>query len=276
MAGDWIPVRHDLEEEPEVVQIVSAICPQSVRNLSARMRNVTLVVGALQRTWRLFDMLTDDGKLVGYTAEWLDAHVGIENWSHNLQQVGWLEVGAQSLVMPRFTTWLGQSAKRRLKDSQRKKAVRNLSTESVRNARTSVRNFADKKRTTEQKRTEQNRTKKTSSSRHRKFSDADFATAAWMHEQNLILQPGRKKPNLDTWANDVRLMRERDGHADAEIRGLYQWCHNDPFWRLNILSPAKLRQKWDDLQLRKDQPHDKKQDEPRARAYDPNKPVRPI
>ena len=154
MAGDWIPVRHDLEEEPEVVRIVSAICPEAVRNLSKRQRAITLVLGALQRTWRLFDKLSDDGKLPGYGEEWLDSYVGIENWTANLQHVGWLVVEPQGLTMPRFETWLGQSAKRRLKDAQRKREQRRGIAESRPH---SVHKKKDKNRTTGQKRTEQNR-----------------------------------------------------------------------------------------------------------------------
>jgi hypothetical protein len=49
------------------------------------------------------------------------------------------------------------------------------------------------------------------------------------------------------WANEVRLMRERDCRSPDEIRAVIAWCQNDPFWRLNILSADKLREKWDQL-----------------------------
>lgn len=150
-----MPIRHDLEEEPEVVRIVSALCPQSVRDLSERMRTTTLVCGALQRTWRLFDKLTEDGELAGYGAEWLDSCVGIEGWSEHLQRVGWLLINEQSLVMPGFTTWLGRSAKRRLKDAQRKRESRaNVS------AKCPQQNGQKPDHRTEEKRTEQKSKKK--------------------------------------------------------------------------------------------------------------------
>ena len=65
------------------------------------------------------------------------------------------------------------------------------------------------------------------------------------------LQSDRKAPNLDAWANDIRLTFERDGRTEAEFRTLFEWANNDPFWQTNILSPGKLRQKWDDLQLKR-------------------------
>jgi len=152
MAGDWIPVRTGLANEPEVVRIVSAICPQSVHDLSARVRTTSAVIGALVQTWALFDSLTDDGILHGYTAEWLNAQVGIDGFAENLQHVGWLVLHEQSVEMPGFTTWLGHSAKRRLKDAQRKRAERKTPSA---NRPQNVRIAADKKRTTGQDRREE-------------------------------------------------------------------------------------------------------------------------
>jgi hypothetical protein len=135
MAGDWIPIQTGLEDEPEVVRIVSALCPQSVRDLSARVRTTSYVVGALVRTWSLFDRLSTDGVLHGYTAEWLDSCIGNDSWSENLELVGWLEVGDGLIRMPNYDRWLGLSSKRRLRDSQRKKSVRKMSAKCPQNVR---------------------------------------------------------------------------------------------------------------------------------------------
>jgi hypothetical protein len=64
------------------------------------------------------------------------------------------------------------------------------------------------------------------------------------------MQPSRKVPKLDDWAHTIRLMRDRDGRSDAQIRDLITRVQRDSFWRVNVLSPDKLRQKWDDLLLR--------------------------
>ncbi|MED1407457.1 hypothetical protein P4U07_32980, partial [Bacillus mycoides] len=65
----------------------------------------------------------------------------------------------------------------------------------------------------------------------------------------LMLQnnPSAKEPNLDKWADDFRLMRERDNRTDEAIKYLINWTQNDTFWRTNILSPAKLRKQFDAL-----------------------------
>lgn len=123
MAGDWIKMRTNLWDHPKVVRIVSALCPQSVHDMSARCR----VIGALYRTWALADAFTEDGTLDGYTAEALNAAVGIEGWAENLQRVGWLVINEQSLMVPRFEDHNGQSAKRRAEDAKRKRIVRKSS-----------------------------------------------------------------------------------------------------------------------------------------------------
>lgn len=64
------------------------------------------------------------------------------------------------------------------------------------------------------------------------------------------LQPTRKPPDLDRWANDVRLMREADSRPPPMIREVFDWANRDSFWQTNILSPSKLRDKFDDLHLK--------------------------
>lgn len=149
MAGDWIKMQTHLWDHPKVVRILSAMCPQGVRDTSARCR----VIGALFRTWALADAHSEDGILDGYDADALDSAVGIEGWSMNLQHVGWLIVETQRLVVPRFSEHNGASAKRRSEDAKRKKNVRKMSDDSPKN----VRSRADKMRTREEKRREDNK-----------------------------------------------------------------------------------------------------------------------
>lgn len=169
MAGDWIPMKVDLWECPEVVRILSAICPQNVRDVSAtcphdvhtmseRTRAKCEVIGALHRTWSLFDQHSDDGVLHGYDAFSLNEAVGIHNWAENLQHVGWLIINEDSLEMPGFSRFLGQSAKKRIKDAERKRRVRSLSEKE----RTDVRVMSEKcpQKNGPEKRTEQKRTRK--------------------------------------------------------------------------------------------------------------------
>lgn len=84
-----------------------------------------------------------------------------------------------------------------------------------------------------------------------KFSDDDFKTAKRMYEDILKINAGHKTPNLEKWANTIRLLRQIDGRAIFDIVDLWSWANNDPFWQSNILSPDKLRKKWDQLMLKK-------------------------
>lgn len=80
----------------------------------------------------------------------------------------------------------------------------------------------------------------------------DQQCAEWILALLEKVKPFPKKPGLVSWANDVRLMRELDGRSHREICELFLWASKDAFWHANILSPAKLRAKWNTLSLQRD------------------------
>ncbi|WP_265498873.1 replication protein [Providencia rustigianii] len=89
-----------------------------------------------------------------------------------------------------------------------------------------------------------------------KWGNADDLKAAqWIYEQVLIVSPTTKEPNWSTWANDIRLMRQLDGHSHQEICRLFKWANRDSFWCSNVLSPGKLREKWATLVIQSQQPN---------------------
>lgn len=59
-----------------------------------------------------------------------------------------------------------------------------------------------------------------------------------------------KEPNWAAWANEVRLMVTQDGRTHKQICALFKRANRDTFWCRNILSPSKLRDKWDELTLK--------------------------
>lgn len=92
-----------------------------------------------------------------------------------------------------------------------------------------------------------------------KFSDDDMKLAKWIFEKIQNLKPNsdpnaKPKGGFEKWANDIRLMRECDGRTHREICELFQWANLDGFWKTNILSPAKLREKWDQLDIKRNNP----------------------
>lgn len=97
----------------------------------------------------------------------------------------------------------------------------------------------------------QERTQEENTRTSPKFSTTDFSLAKHQYQQLLELNPSHKKPNLEKWAAVFRLMRERDGRTETEIREMLAWVNRDKFWSGNILSPDKLRKHWDRLVIQR-------------------------
>ncbi|MCS6595445.1 phage replisome organizer N-terminal domain-containing protein [Bacillus cereus] len=95
---------------------------------------------------------------------------------------------------------------------------------------------------------EKDKKKKEKPSRH-KFEPCDTNGAKYLFEKIKGNNPKQKEPNFDIWANEFRLMRERDNREPQEIKDVIDWCQADPFWQGNILSPKKLREKFDQLTI---------------------------
>lgn len=78
-------------------------------------------------------------------------------------------------------------------------------------------------------------------------TDDDHKAAHWMFERLREVNATAKEPGWDKWANEIRLMREQDGRGHREMCELFSWVQRDPFWSANVMSPSKLREKWDQL-----------------------------
>jgi hypothetical protein len=59
-----------------------------------------------------------------------------------------------------------------------------------------------------------------------------------------------KHPNMDKWANEIRLTRERDGKTYDQIKKAIEWSQNHSFWKTVILSPGKLREQYTQLSMK--------------------------
>jgi hypothetical protein len=80
-----------------------------------------------------------------------------------------------------------------------------------------------------------------------KFTEKDLELSKLLLELIIKNNPTFKEPNLDGWANHIRLMREQDNRTEQQIEFLIKWCQKDTFWQANILSTKKLREKFDTL-----------------------------
>lgn len=256
MAGDWIKMRLDLQTHPKIVRILSATKADKFR-----------VIGGLHAVWAVFDTHSIDGRLDGYTPEALDHIIGWPGFADAVIAVGWLGVdGPETLILPEFDEHNGKSGKRRAEDQKRKRGERksDKNPQSVR--KTSAEN-ADENGSREEKRREEKEDKDTSEKNpdvgaedddevvskerreKRRGTPEDESCARWIFGRILANNPEHKPPNFVKWADEVRLMREQDHRTHRAICELFDWVQGDGFWRANVLSPSKLRDKWDQLTI---------------------------
>jgi hypothetical protein len=64
-------------------------------------------------------------------------------------------------------------------------------------------------------------------------------------ERNGGRKPSRTKKNIDA----ARLLLDRDGKTVEQVEAAIRWSQGDEFWRSNILSMSKLREKYETLRL---------------------------
>lgn len=79
----------------------------------------------------------------------------------------------------------------------------------------------------------------------------DLRVAEWIFSRVRMINPTCKSPDMTSWSNTVRLMRQIDNRSHQDICGLYDWASKDSFWHRNILSPESLRKQWDKLTMQR-------------------------
>lgn len=67
------------------------------------------------------------------------------------------------------------------------------------------------------------------------------------HSRLHACQNGDKERIIQRWAGDIDLLIRLDGQEPSTVEEVIRWSQQDGFWRANILSGAKLREKWDTL-----------------------------
>lgn len=113
MAGDWQPMRLDLEDDIAVVALSSRIG-----------HNINTTIGALHRAWAWANRNSVDGSMPGITAQHLNIRIGIPEFAEAMASVGWLEIQENLLVFPNFGRWNSQGAKTRLANTRRQQLSR--------------------------------------------------------------------------------------------------------------------------------------------------------
>jgi cell division septum initiation protein DivIVA len=82
-------------------------------------------------------------------------------------------------------------------------------------------------------------------------TELDISMAKRMAEgiRNVVGETART-PSPERWAEEIRIMRDRDKLLPSVIMETFIWANRDSFWKSNILSPKALRKHWDKLRAK--------------------------
>jgi len=81
-------------------------------------------------------------------------------------------------------------------------------------------------------------------------SSVPYRLAVYFYEQIKLNNPEHREPNLQSWADEVRKMLELDQRTEEQVKYLMRWVQQDDFEMMNVLSPAKLRKRFDALVMK--------------------------
>lgn len=193
MAGDWIPMRLDLYEDPAVTFMAERLGERE-----------EVIVGFLHRVWSWASRQSHDGCVHCVTMMSLGRVTSLPNFPELMAEAGWLENGTDEagrpfIRFPNWDRWMGESAKKRLSASRRKQKER--VTQMSQQVVTNVTKVCDKSVTTvqesreEKREEEEKRGSDKSDSPADQPSDADAVLGEW---NRLMGQSCRWTPKRQT------------------------------------------------------------------------------
>ena len=83
----------------------------------------------------------------------------------------------------------------------------------------------------------------------------------YLFSKMLLNNPEAKKPNMQSWADELRKMVELDGRTVEQVKGMIEWSQADDFWKINVLCTKKLREKYDQMRVAANANYKKKKTE---------------
>lgn len=118
MAGDWIPMRLDLCEDPSVMHIADQL---KVRE--------EIVVGYLHKIWCWASRQCHTGRVTNVTLMSLGRVTNLTGFPELMRDAGWLaegktDDGVAFIEFPNWENWMSESAKKRLQNAKRQKKSR--------------------------------------------------------------------------------------------------------------------------------------------------------
>lgn len=110
---------------------------------------------------------------------------------------------------------------------------------------------ADNKRTTDGQQMDTfNNVKNTNNDKKYSPNSDEFRLSKLLLDMILNRDPDFKKPDLQRWCVHLDRLIRLDHRSAAQIEAVIRWCQADPFWRNNVLSTRKLREKFGQLYLK--------------------------
>jgi hypothetical protein len=121
MAGDWIPVDHELPDRPQIAYLRGHHADELRTPCGHDADSVALIIGRMVLFWIRGDRYTVDGALqhMDYAAAAV-AFGGSEEFWKSVEAVGWAQFADGSMRIPGFEERFGKSARRRMLDAKRK------------------------------------------------------------------------------------------------------------------------------------------------------------
>jgi hypothetical protein len=113
MAGDWIKMRRELGQDPDVIQIA---CITLLDEFG--------VVGRLHAVWSWLDAHSETGEGVRINSGYLDRLTACPGFASAMRAVGWLAGEDGSLDFPGYQNHNGATAKNRAAETKRKQEQR--------------------------------------------------------------------------------------------------------------------------------------------------------
>jgi uncharacterized protein YdaU (DUF1376 family) len=101
--------------------------------------------------------------------------------------------------------------------------------------------------------------------------------AELIYSEHLRWQPNflggkDREKAFQSWATDIDKLNRIDGYDFPTIEKIIRYAQSDSFWQSNILSGYKLRERFDMLFSKSQNPSKPKREEPSAGKYDPSRP----
>jgi len=189
MAGDWLKIRCDLLDDPDVISMATRL-----------KRSEFEVVGMLIKAWTFATRQTVDGDARGVTKTFLDRYVSVTGFSDAMIFVGWLREKSSGICFENFHRYMANSAKIRSQTALRQEKYRNKMSRTQRHENVTVEKRREEKMKKEKK---EERKENLSPSKN------SFNTTEIMRQWNSLAEAGGLHKITKMTAGRIRHYRAR-------------------------------------------------------------------